>query len=268
MATVTRVENALEDEEKSMARMRKKKNLIPRTEACAEHFFDDPTLNRGKWREACGMPETAELYVEIGCGKGLFSENMAKKYPDVCYVAIEREPSCCLLAMEKATRENLKNLFFIRGDATNLLEFFGENEVDRIYINFCDPWTRQNKPKRRLTYRAFLDMYRQVLKMGAQIQFKTDNDALFDFSLEEFAASGWELTCVTRDLHKSEWDADNIRTEFESKYAEQGIPIKRCVAVMGEKPAATEELVATATAAAEVAAGVAEAAAEVAAKEE
>lgn len=224
-----------------MARMRKKKNLIPRTEACSEHFFEDPTLNKGKWREACGMPETSELYVEIGCGKGLFSENMARKYPDVCYVAIEREPSCCLLAMEKATRENLKNLFFIRGDATNLLEFFGAAEVNRIYINFCDPWTRQNKPKRRLTYRAFLDMYRQVLKPGAQIRFKTDNDALFDFSLEEFAASGWETTCVTRDLHNSEWDADNIRTEFESKYAEQGIPIKRCVAVMGEKPAVTEE---------------------------
>ena len=253
-----------------MARMRKKKNLIPRTEACAEHFFDDPTQNKGHWRQACNMPEDCELYVEIGCGKGAFSEQMAKKNPDVCYVAIEREPSCCLLAMEKATRENLKNLFFIRGDATLMLDFFDAKEVDRIFINFCDPWTRQNKPKRRLTYRAFLDMYRQfvgrealarqkaegvakklvglelkdkaiarhecqVLKDGGQIHFKTDNDPLFDFSLEEFEASGWSTTCVTRDLHHSEWDKENIRTEFESKYAEQGIPIKRCVAIMGEK---------------------------------
>ncbi len=218
-----------------MARMRKKKNLIPRTEACSEHYFDDPTQNKGSWRQACNMPEDCELYVEIGCGKGAFSEQMAKKNPNVCYVAIEREPSCCLLAMEKATREDLKNLFFIRGDATLMLDFFGEKEVDRIFINFCDPWTRQNKPKRRLTYRAFLDMYRQVLKDGGQIHFKTDNDPLFDFSLEEFEASGWETTCVTRDLHNSEWDAENIRTEFESKYAEQGIPIKRCVAIMGEK---------------------------------
>lgn len=220
-----------------MARMRKKKNLVSRTEACAEHFFDEPKENRGKWREACGMPEDCKMFVEIGCGKGAFSEQMAKKYPDVCYVAIEREPSCCLLAMEKAQREGLKNLFFIRGDAQGLLEYFGEGEVDRIFINFCDPWTRQNKPKRRLTYRAFLDMYRQVMVQGGEIHFKTDNDPLYDFTLEEMEASGWETTCVTRDLHHSEWDADNIRTEFETKYAEQGIPIKRVVGIMREKSA-------------------------------
>ena len=223
-----------------MARMRKKKNLIPRTEACSAHYFDVPQDNRGKWREACHMPADCRLFVEIGCGKGLFSENMAKRYPDVCYVAIEREPSCCLLAMERATRENLSNLFFIRGDATNLLEFFGEEEVDRIFINFCDPWTRQNKPKRRLTYREFLDMYRKVMKAGGEIHFKTDNDPLFDFSLEEFQAAGWETTCVTRDLHHSEWDAENIRTEFETKYAEQGIPIKRTVAKMLVKEAPSD----------------------------
>ena len=218
-----------------MARMRKKKNLVSRTEACADHYFDAPEENRGKWRTACGMPEDCALFVEIGCGKGLFAENMAKRNPNVCYVAIEREPSCCLLAMERAQREGLSNLFFIRGDAQGMLEFFGPGEVDRIFINFCDPWTRQNKPKRRLTYRAFLDMYRQVMKMGGQIHFKTDNDPLFDFTLEEMAASGWETTCVTRDLHNSEWDAENIRTEFETKYAEQGIPIKRVVGVMQEK---------------------------------
>ena len=180
-----------------MARMRKKKNLVSRTEACAEHFFEEPKDNRGKWREACGMPSDCRMFVEIGCGKGSFSEQMARKYPDVCYVAIEREPSCCLLAMEKAQREDLKNLFFIRGDAQGLLEFFAEGEVDRIFINFCDPWTRQNKPKRRLTYRAFLDMYRRVMVPGGVIEFKTDNDPLFDFTLEEMEAAGWETTCVT-----------------------------------------------------------------------
>ncbi|MBP5491851.1 MAG: tRNA (guanosine(46)-N7)-methyltransferase TrmB [Clostridiales bacterium] len=218
-----------------MARMRKKKNLIPRTLACADHYFDDPKANKGNWRSACNMPEGCQLFVEIGCGKGMFSEKMAQKYPDVCYVAIEREPSCCLLAMERAKNADLKNLFFIRGDATEMLEFFDKEEVDRIFINFCDPWTRQNKPKRRLTYRAFLDMYREVMRKGGQIHFKTDNDPLFDFTLEELAASGWEATCVTRDLHHSEWDSDNIRTEFETKYAEQGIPIKSTVAKMLEK---------------------------------
>ena len=121
-----------------MARMRKKKNLIPRTEACADRFFEVPQDNKGHWREACGMPSDCPLYVEIGCGKGMFSENMARNNPDVCYVAIEREPSCCLLAMERAKKAGLTNLFFIRGDATLMLDFFGPSEVDRIFINFCD----------------------------------------------------------------------------------------------------------------------------------
>ncbi|MBO7564771.1 MAG: tRNA (guanosine(46)-N7)-methyltransferase TrmB [Clostridiales bacterium] len=217
-----------------MARMRKKKNLIPRMEACSDRFFSDPAANRGKWREACSMPEDCRLFVEIGCGKGLFSEQMAKKYPDVCYVAIERELSCCLLAMEKAKRAELENLFFIPGDASSILEYFGENEVDRIFINFCDPWTRQNKPKRRLTYRAFLATYRTILKDSGEIHFKTDNDPLYDFTLEEMKEMGFETTCVTRDLHRSEWNEDNIRTEFETKYAEQGIPIKRVVGIKRE----------------------------------
>ena len=121
-----------------MARMRKKKNLIPRTEACADRFFEVPQENKGRWREACGMPSDSPLYVEIGCGKGMFSENMARNNPDVCYVAIEREPSCCLLAMERAKNAGLTNLFFIRGDATLMLDFFGPSEVDRIFINYCD----------------------------------------------------------------------------------------------------------------------------------
>ncbi len=187
------------------------------------------------------MPDYCPHYVEIGCGKGLFSENIARRNPDVCYVAIEREPSCCLLAMERAKNADLRNLFFIRGDAQGLLLYFGPGEVDRIFINFCDPWTRQNKPKRRLTYRAFLDMYRQVMVEGGQIHMKTDNDPLFDFTLEEMEASGWETTCVTRDLHHSEWDEENIRTEFETKYAEQGIPIKRVVGIMRDKPEAEPE---------------------------
>ena len=111
-----------------------------------------------------------------------------------------------------------------------LENFFDTDEIDRIYINFCDPWTRRRKPKRRLTYRDFLTKYKTMLKKGGQIRFKTDNDELFEFSVGEFTDCGWALSEITRDLHNSEWDADNIRTEFEQKFADQGIPIKRLVA--------------------------------------
>ena len=99
-------------------------------------------------------------------------------------------------------------------------------------MTFSDPWTRQNKPKRRLTYRDFLAKYKVMMKDGGAIEFKTDNDDLFDFSLGEFKEMGFELTCETRDLHNSEFNEENIRTEFEQKFADQGIPIKRVVAVM------------------------------------
>ncbi|MCR5804181.1 MAG: tRNA (guanosine(46)-N7)-methyltransferase TrmB, partial [Clostridia bacterium] len=110
--------------------------------------------------------------------------------------------------------------------------YFAEGEVNRIFLNFSDPWTRQNKPKRRLTYRDFLNKYKVMMRDGGAIEFKTDNDDLFDFSLNEFKETGFTLEDVTRDLHNSEWHEDNIRTEFEQKFADQGITIKRVVAKM------------------------------------
>ena len=201
--------------------------------AASPWVIQKPEDHCGSWKEIFGNDRP--LHLEIGTGKGRFIMQLAQEHPEINYIGIEKYSSVLLRCLEKQEELQLQNLFFIRGDATLLLDFFGPSEVDRIFINFCDPWTRQNKPKRRLTYRAFLDMYRQVLVPGGQIHFKTDNDPLFDFTLEEMQASGWETTCVTRDLHKSEWDKDNIRTEFESKYAEQGIPIKRVVGVMLEK---------------------------------
>lgn len=215
-----------------MARGRKKRHIPERMERCSERWFEAPLLNRGKWREACGFPAGCEIWLELGCGKGQFCTQMAPRNPDVLYIALERDSSVILAAIEKAHEQQIPNLFFINADATLLENYFDENEIDRIFINFCDPWSRRNKPKRRLTYRAFLEMYKKLMKDHGSIAFKTDNDELFDFSLEEFLVCGFTLSELTRDLHSSEYDTENIRTEFEQKFADQGIPIKRVVATL------------------------------------
>jgi len=215
-----------------MARGRKKRHIPERMEVCHERWFDAPMLNKGNWRQACGFPEDCQVFLELGCGKGKFCTETATANPDVLYIALERDSSVILSAIEKAHAQEIPNLFFINADAQLLDNYFAENEIDRIYINFCDPWSRRNKPKRRLTYRAFLEQYKILLKEHGQIRFKTDNDDLYDFSLEEFKACGFELSELTRDLHNSEWDKDNVKTEFEQKFADQGIGIKRAVATL------------------------------------
>ena len=213
-----------------MGRMRAKRNIPIRMERCNARWVDDPMLNKGHWHEACGFASDVPMWLEIGCGKGKFCTEMALANPGVLYIAMEKEPSVILAAIEKAHALEIPNLFFIKGDANLIENYFDKDEVDHIFINFCDPWTRQNKPKRRLTYRAFLDKYKGFLKTGASISFKTDNDDLFDFSLKEFEESGFELSGLTRDLHNSEDDKENIRTELEQHFADQGINIKKVIA--------------------------------------
>ena len=143
-------------------------------EKCHERWFDAPMLNRGKWREACGVSEDTPIWLEIGCGKGKFCTEMALRHPEVLYIAMERDASVTLAAIEKAHELEIPNLFFIRGDAGIIENYFAENEVNRIFLNFSDPWTRQNKPKRRLTYRDFLNKYKFMMREGGAIEFKTE----------------------------------------------------------------------------------------------
>ena len=218
-----------------MTRMRMKRHIPERMEKCHERWFDDPAANKGKWREVCGIPEGAQLFLEVGCGKGKFCTETALANPDVLYIAIERDKSVILAAIEKAHNQEIPNLFFINCDVNIIEDLFEKDEVDRMYINFCDPWDRRNKPKRRLTYREFLNKYKILLKEGGQIRFKTDNDELFDFSLGEFGECGFALSELTRDLQNSEYDKDNVRTEFEQKFADAGVPIKRVVATLAKK---------------------------------
>lgn len=213
-----------------MTRMRMKRHIPERMERCHERWFDAPMTNKGKWRQVCGFPEDCQVFLELGCGKGKFCCQTAMDNPDVLYIAVERDSSVILAAIEKAHNLEIPNLFFIRCDVGQIENFFDSGEVNRIYINFCDPWNRRNKPKRRLTYREFVEKYKLISGPDLEIRFKTDNDDLFDFSLEEFEHCGFTLTELTRDLHNSEYDSDNVRTEFEQKFADEGIPIKRVVA--------------------------------------
>lgn len=210
-----------------MARMRKKRNIPLRMEVCSDYWFTDPTSNRKNWRKACGMPESARLYLEIGCGKGAFCCQTAESHPEICYIALERDASVILAAIEKAASMKLKNIFFVQTDAQYLSDLFSPGEIDRIYINFCDPWIRKNKSKRRLTHRNFLAIYKDLLSSKGEIHFKTDEPALFAFSIDEFWASQYDLDKVVTDLHHSKWSENNVQTEFEKKFANEGFPIYR-----------------------------------------
>ena len=152
---------------------------------------------------------------------------MAQRNPDILYIAMERDASVTLAAVENASNLELKYIF-INGDAGLIENYFGEEEVDCLYLNFSDPWTRQNKPKRRLTYRDFLEKYKVMMKPGAKLCFKTDNDELFDFSLEEFRHCGFTLTELTRDLHNSEYDPDNVRTNLSRNLQTRVLISKSC----------------------------------------
>jgi len=219
--------------------MRKKKNLIPRMERCAAYRIDDPTAYRGRWRAL--LPAARELRVELGCGKGRFTAETAKAEPDVLFLAVERVPDAMVVAMERAAREKLKNVWFIDADVNRLPEFFAPGEVARIYINFCDPWPKSNQAKRRLTHGNFLRLYRQVLAPEGQIWFKSDNEKLFAFSREEIPRFGFALGEVTDDLHAD--GPRGVMTDYEAKFYEQGVPIHRLVATMQpwEEPRVAQE---------------------------
>lgn len=209
-------------------RMRKKKNLIPRMDACGDWLIRDPAALRGRWREL--FPDARELRLELGCGKGRFTVETVQSEKDVLLIAVEKVPDAMVVAMERARDAAARNVRFIDADAALLPELFAPGEVDRIYINFCDPWPKSNQKKRRLTHGNFLRLYRQVLRPGGQIHFKTDNDALFEWSLEEIPAYGFTLSEVTRDLHGA--GISGVMTDYEAKFHALGKNINRCVATM------------------------------------
>lgn len=206
--------------------MRKKPNLGPRMLACDEYLVHEPERLMGRWREE--YPGYAELRLELGCGKGTFTCDTAESEPEIFLAAVERVPDAMVMAMEKAKAREIKNVRFVDFDAANLLTIFAPGEVDRIYINFPDPWKKGRQAKRRLTAPAFLKLYETVLKPEGEIWFKTDNRPLFDWSLEQFGECGWTLTEVTNDLHAN--GVQGVMTDYEKKFHAEGVPINRLVA--------------------------------------
>ena len=208
-------------------RMRKKKHGEERLEACSEFITSTPVSPYSDPATAFGKPG-APVFLEIGAGKGGFACEMARRNPDACYFAMERVTDCVVLAAEKAkasAEERGDNLRFIIDTADNLTYIFENGTVDRIFLNFSDPWSKKGYAKRRLTHRRYLALYFNLLRDGGKLRFKTDNVGLFDFSLEEIEALGLKCDIVTRDLHASEWNEGNVMTEYETAFSEQGMKI-------------------------------------------
>ena len=208
-------------------RMRKMKNLESRMEACAAYRITKPEELRSNWRSL--KEHASALWVEVGCGKGKFTAETAEANPDVLLIAVERCREAMVVAMEKAKAMGLKNVYYIDMDVEKIEEIFAGEEIDRLFINFPDPWPRKKNAKRRLTYRTFLDKYCRVIKAGGEIHYKTDNAPLFEFSVEEFAACGLEVKNLTRNLHEN--GIVGIMTGYEEKFHALGTPINRCEVV-------------------------------------
>ena len=208
-------------------RMRKKKHGSERINACSEFLIQNTAINAENVNEIFKTDEKRQLWLEIGCGKGAFVCGLAAANPDVNIIALERIADVAMLAMEKCKAAELPNVRFIIGDVAKLWDIFGDGTVDRIYLNFSDPWPKAGHAKRRLTHRNFLAQYKRILKPDGAIFFKTDNRGLFDFSLEELSECGFRLENLTYDLHNSEWAEGNIMTEYEKNFSEKGFTINR-----------------------------------------
>lgn len=206
-------------------RMRKKKNFDTRLERVSERLVEEPETIKGKWKNLFG--NNNPIHIEIGCGKGKFIAETAKINKDINYIAIDVIPDVVLMALEKTADEEYQNLRYMIFDAGKLGDCFGENEIDRVYLNFSDPWKKNKQAKRRLTHGNFLNIYKSFLVKNGLVCFKTDNKSLFEFSLNSIAADrDFKMQNITLDLHNSNFEG-NVMTEYETKFSEQGMPIYR-----------------------------------------
>jgi len=185
-----------------------------------------PCDQRGHWRELfadSGASSTERaLYAELGCGKGRFLAEMAARHPEDLFLGIEGHQGVLLRAGQKLAEQQTDNARLLCAYVHDIRDFFAEGELDGLYLNFSDPWPKARHEKRRLTHRAYLAAYRDVVRDGGFLAFKTDNDGLFEFTLEEIAAEGYDILEMSRDLHRSEYAADNVMTEYEARFSENG----------------------------------------------
>jgi tRNA (guanine-N7-)-methyltransferase len=206
-------------------RVHKKKHGAERLEACGNIVIKD-LREEGNTSQAL-FGNDNPIRIEIGCGKGDFIVGTAAKEPNVNFLAVEKVSDVLVIAAEKVRNSGLSNVRVCCVDAKELSEIFPAHSIDRVYLNFSDPWPKARHEKRRLTYRTFLEIYKQILKEDGAIYFKTDNRGLFDFSLEEFKDFGMRMEKLTFDLHNSEYMEGNVITEYEKRFSSMGVPINR-----------------------------------------
>ncbi len=188
----------------------------------------NPEQYKGKWQEFFGNGNP--IHVEFGTGKGQFIATMAKENPGINYIGVEVQVGVIFQAAKKARAKEVSNLILTVYDVAKIIDVFQKGEIERIYLNFSDPWPKKGHAKRRLTHTNFLNIYKQLLQPGREIHFKTDNEKLFEFSLNEFSANGFRLQNITLDLHNSDFQG-NVMTEYEEKFVNRGMKIYRCEAV-------------------------------------
>ncbi len=203
-------------------------DVIGKSEFCVQ----DAGRFRGNWESV--FDGDAPLHLEIGMGKGRFLMETAARHPEIHYIGIEMHSSVLVRAVEKAgllADDRIRNFRFIRMDATYIEDVFAPGEVERVYLNFSDPWPKERHAGRRLTSAGFLKRYENILSGNGTVEFKTDNEALFDFSLEQIDSAGWRLLAATRDLHHDEtMNEGNILTEYEEKFSALGQPVFKYIA--------------------------------------
>ncbi|KON86695.1 tRNA (guanine-N7)-methyltransferase [Sporosarcina globispora] len=190
-----------------------------------QYVISEPEKNKGKWKEA--FDKDQPIHIEIGTGKGRFITGMAKANPDINYIGIELADSVIVTALDRIIEDELPNIKLLNVNANDLRDYFEKGEVNRVYLNFSDPWPKKRHAKRRLTYRSFLEIYEEILVDKGEIHFKTDNQGLFESSLMSFSDYDILLTYVSLDLHNSDYEG-NIMTEYEEKFSSRGSRIFRC----------------------------------------
>lgn len=188
----------------------------------------EPETKKGSWKKEV-FGNDHPLFLEIGCGKGIFLTTLSERHPEINYLGIEKYSSVLLRAVQHREAVECDNLFYLRFDAEYVNNIFAPGEIDRLYLNFSDPWPKDRHWKRRLTSTVFLDRYEEILAPGALVEFKTDNEGLFDFSVESAKEKGWEILVNTRDLHRSEYAEGNVMTEYEDRFVTLGKPIFKMV---------------------------------------
>ena len=205
-------------------RVRNRKGATELLEAHPQYVISNPADAKGRWQEIFGNDHP--IHIEVGSGKGAFVSGMAKANPEINYIGIDIQKSVLSYALDKVLATDVPNIKLLWVDGSDLTDYFEEGEIDRLYLNFSDPWPKKRHEKRRLTYQSFLATYQQILPENGEIHFKTDNRGLFEYSLVSFSQYGMKLKGVWLDLHASDFE-DNVLTEYEQKFANKGQVIYR-----------------------------------------